>query len=124
MDYEFTLSGETLALMENDEPELKINLAADILRNKDNLSQMCATYCEDKRGTVDADSFKISPEDISIDGESGNLSVSFFEEAYFGCRDMDLYDEHSVWFEFTFDKANRQVVFHVDETPEREPDEY
>lgn len=115
--YSICLSAETIAAYKADDEDALSLIISDVQDDEETLSRLLDHYCKDERGGVDSSSVMIDSKMSSLDkGLSGHLMINFQEDAYYGCRDMDVHDDHVCEVPFTVDIAAKTITFSAPES--------
>src|SRR5688572_25316392 len=115
--YSINVSDEAIsALISGNKAALPL-LIRDALENESTLCCLLDHYCRDDRGSVDLSSIIINEEaSVLKNWDSGWMSLVFQEDAYYGCRDMDIHETHGCEVDFQVDISSKAIVFSAPES--------
>jgi len=116
-NYTITLGSDTVAAIAADRDEARSLVARDLLDEESGLLGIMSHYCKDDRGEPAGGSLNIDPELMGIfEDFTGAVAVEFQEQAYYGCRDMDIQDDHEVEISFRISVQDRTLILDVPES--------
>lgn len=114
--FKIQLGSDTVAAI-GDEESIGALVARDLLEEENDLLGKMTHYCRDDRGTPGYGSLRIDPENISLREDlTGTVVVEFQEQAYYGCRQMDIQDDREVEVSFRIDRQSKTLTYDVPES--------
>jgi hypothetical protein len=117
---EIPISKETRAFYPHDMAAFEDGLCADLSDHQTEFAELLSA--KDPRGTIDGSSIMFDTVEVG-ENNKATVNVSYVEEAYYGCKDMDKIDQDDDFFRFTFDMERNVMRFSVPVKPERDHDD-
>lgn len=127
MDHSIQLPDELVMLLKSDiySNQTRVGAIHDFISNiLGEFYQYLRAYQSDEaRGTICDDSLELvdlENDGVEFSAETGIFHITFSEEAWYGCRDMNNFHEHEENIPFTIDLDSNLFIAHFYNQPYRD----